>query len=98
MEKISRPEGRIPSPEGREKEPTPQELAQSWLSSKQEQVEKSIQAAQQGLRFNEIYEPRILTERGEPGSMDASDYTVASLEVNEWLHGGREEALAQDLV
>lgn len=96
MEKTPRPEGQIPSPEGREKEPTPQELAQSWLNSKQEQVEKSIQAAQQGLRFNETYEPKIPTERGEPGSMDASDYTVASLEVDEWMHGGREDAMAQD--
>jgi len=87
---------KTPRPEGREKEPTPQELAQSWLSSKQEQVEKSIQAAQQGLRFNKTYEPKIPTERGEPGSMDASDYTVASLEVDEWLQGGREEALARD--
>lgn len=92
MEKAPRSEGQF----DREKEPTPQELAQSWLSSKQEQVEKSIKGAQQGLRFNETYEPKIPTERGEPGSMDASDYTVASLEVDEWMHGGREDAIAQD--
>ena len=92
MEKSPRLEGQF----DREKEPTPQELAQSWLSSKQEQVEKSIQTTQQGLRFNETYEPKIPTEKGEPGSMDASDYTVASLEVDEWLQGGREGALAQD--
>lgn len=92
MEKPPRPEGQF----DREKEPTPQELAQSWLSSKQAEVEKSIQMAQQGLRFNETYQPKFPTERGEPGSMDEADYNVASLEVDEWLHGGREDAIAQD--
>lgn len=41
MEKPPRSEGQF----DREKEPTPQELAQSWLSSKQKQVEKSIKGA-----------------------------------------------------
>ena len=59
MEKSPRLEGQF----DREKEPTPQELAQSWLSSKQEQVEKSIQTTQQGLRFNETYEPKFLPKR-----------------------------------
>jgi hypothetical protein len=87
---------KTPQPEGREKESTPQELAQSWLSFKQEEVEKSIKMAQHGLRFSQTYQPKYPTEKGELGSMDESDYKVASLEVDEWMHGGREDTIAHD--
>ena len=93
--KLPQIDEQIPSQGNKDREPTSQELAQGWLGFKKEEVERNIQGAQQELRFNKTYQPQYPTGRGEPGSIDESDYVVASLDVDEWLHGGREEAIAQ---
>ncbi|MDP2632069.1 MAG: hypothetical protein Q8P30_04895 [Candidatus Uhrbacteria bacterium] len=73
------------TPEVVEVEPTQTDLAKGWLRFRFYEIEKQIASEKQDLRFNETYQhPPFQGEKGEPGSLDYSDYKKAGLEADSW--------------
>lgn len=72
--------------EKREPEPTPLELANSWLDHRDLVVTKELESAETSLRFNENYKPKPPHRPGniEYGSLDYSDWEAEDAEYNQW--------------
>lgn len=78
----------------REKQSTPFELADSWLSYRATVVQKEIDETQASRSFTENYEMKPLGPRPswvEPGGLDASDWDIAEGEYNQWPEEKEEE-------
>lgn len=76
-----------------EREPTPAELANSWLDYRNAEVRKELAQTNDSIKFTRTYQPEapIRPSYVEPGSMDASDWNVAELEYAQWDDEREEE-------
>ncbi len=70
----------------KETEPTPQELATSFLRQRLLGIQRDIDSTRRSIKFDETYKPESPSAemRGEPGSTEYTDYKVAALEAAQW--------------
>lgn len=80
-------ETEISSPKASEREPTPRELAEAYLTMEKARVEKALKDTEWNLRWVESYEmqPPDLLPRGiEPGMLEYSEWQTALEEYRQW--------------
>jgi len=70
-------------------------LAIEYLNEEIQKIKDDIASERRSLQFNSTYQPsgQILSPRGEPGSLDYSDYKAALLEEQQWYDYEQDEAI-----